>query len=51
MKPVHSSCCSLYRAMMEFRRKLGGGGGGGEGVGTNVCSLQASLVLRPLDSL
>lgn len=38
MKPVHSSCCSLYRAMMELRKNLVGVGGGG--VGTSVCSLQ-----------
>lgn len=25
MKIVHGSCCSLYRAIMEFRRNLGSG--------------------------
>lgn len=27
MKPVHGSCCSLYRAMVEFRRNPVGGRG------------------------
>lgn len=46
MKAVCGRYCSLYRPMMEFRRNLGSGvGEGGRGVGTNVCSPQASVVL------
>lgn len=33
-KPAHSSCCSLYRATMEFKRNLGSWGGG---PGWNKC--------------
>lgn len=40
MKPAHGSCCSLCRPMMDLRRN--------EGVGTSVCSLQASLVPGPV---
>lgn len=38
-KPVHGSCCSLYGAMMEFRRNLGSWGGE---LGWNKCLFPAA---------
>lgn len=52
MKLVHSSCCSLYRAMMELRKNLVGVGGRGGVVLEQVfVPCKVSLVLRLLDSL